>query len=465
MKTVLERIARQLFSRTSFSALAMERAEDAIVDTIGCMMAGMNDAAPQSVAAAFRDEITRDGTSLVFTGGRASRSVAALINGTAAHCLDFDDNFHPARAHASAVLVPALLSIATSSEDFSGHMLVRAYLAGLEAQSSVGFGTIPSHYNRGWHGTSTIGCIGAAAGVAVLLGLDKAQIANAMSLATSMASGPKGQFGTGAKPFHAGIAARNAVEAALLAQSGLTGRLDILERPQGFLDLFGGDEAAGWADLSWDEKHVIETRGLVTKLHPCCASTHRAIDAALDLQNQHGFSIEEIERVDTKVGRSAVDNLAYPDPSDEMQARFSMQYCLAVALSSGGLSLRDFTPQAASRPSLRVHMSKITMSSYSAEEERGVERLPHQVHISLKDGRRFSTERLHANGSIAAPPNDGQKLAKFEDCLRWAGLSTAHITHSDLKAICSGKSVRTITGNALQVLNRHSAVKPSFEAT
>ncbi|OLP45747.1 MmgE/PrpD family protein [Rhizobium oryziradicis] len=455
MTTVLEKIARQLMSRTSFSALATKRAEDAIVDTIGCMIAGMNDASPRSIATTFANEIKRDGPSLVFTGGRASRSVAALINGTAAHCLDFDDNFHPARAHASAVLVPALLSIATSSDDFSGPMLVKAYLAGLEAQASVGFGVIPSHYNRGWHGTSTIGCIGAAAGVAVLLGLDEPQIANAMSLATSMASGPKGQFGTGAKPFHAGIAARNAVEAALLAQSGLTGRLDILERPQGFLDLFGGDEATGWTNLSWDEKHIIETRGLVTKLHPCCASTHRAIDAALDLQKEHGFSIEDIQRIDTKVGRSAVDNLAYPDPSNEMQARFSMQYCLAVALTNGGLSLGDFTPQAAIRPELRCLMAKINMTSYSVEEERGVERLPHQVHISLKDGRRFSTERLHANGSIAAPSNDGQKLAKFEDCLRWAGLSTAHITHSDLKAICSGKSVRAITDNALQVLNRH----------
>lgn len=454
MTTVLEKIARQIVSRTSFSAVAIERAEDAIVDTIGCMIAGMNDAAPRSVAAAFINEINENGTSLVFTGGRASRSIAALINGTAAHCLDFDDNFHPARAHASAVLVPALLSVATSSDHFSGHMLTRAYLAGLEAQASIGFGVIPSHYNRGWHGTSTIGCIGAAAGVAVLLGLDEAQIANAMSLATSMASGPKGQFGTGAKPFHAGIAARNAVEAALLAQSGLGGRPDILERPQGFLDIFGGDEATGWADLSWDEKHVIETRGLVTKLHPCCASTHRAIDAALDLQKEHGFSIDDIEQIDTKVGRSASDNLAYPDPSDEMQARFSMQYCLAVALLSGGLSLRDFTPQAATRPSLRVHMSKITMSSYSAEKERGVERLPHQVHILLKDGRRFSTERLHANGSIAAPLNDGQKLAKFEDCLRWAGLSTAHITHSELKAICSGKSVKTVSDNTLQVFLR-----------
>ncbi len=110
-----------------------------------------------------------------FNGGRASRSIAALINGTAAHCLDFDDNFHPARAHASAVLVPALLSVATSSDEFSGHMMVRAYLAGLEAQASIGFGVIPSHYNRGWHGTSTIGCVGAAAGVAVLLGLDEAR--------------------------------------------------------------------------------------------------------------------------------------------------------------------------------------------------------------------------------------------------------------------------------------------------
>ncbi|WP_337271310.1 MmgE/PrpD family protein [Oryzifoliimicrobium ureilyticus] len=445
MTTVLEKIARQLVSRTSFSAIAIERAEDAIVDTIGCMIAGMNDSTPRSVAAAFRDEIIDGGVSLVFTGGRASRSIASLINGTAAHCLDFDDNFHPARAHASAVLVPALLSVATSSDEFSGHMLVRAYLAGLEAQASVGFGVIPSHYNHGWHGTSTIGCIGAAASVAVLLGLNEAQIANAMSLATSMASGPKGQFGTSAKPFHAGIAARNAVDAALLAETGLGGRLDILERPQGFLDLFGGNEATGWADLSWDEKHIIETRGLVTKLHPCCASTHRAIDAALDLQREYGFSIDDIEHIDTKVGRSASDNLAYPDPSDEMQARFSMQYCLAVALLNGGLSLRDFTPQAAIRPSLRVHMSKITMSSYSAEEERGVERLPHQVHISLKDGRRISTQRLHTNGSVESPLTDDQKLAKFEDCLRWAGLHDRRIPYAEFRTKFGQDSIKAIT--------------------
>lgn len=322
MATILELIAAQVLSRKTFSGIAVARARDAITDTVGCMIAGAADAAPQAVAGAFVGDIRTDGASLLVTGGRASPPLAALINATAAHCLDFDDNFHPARAHASAVLVPAMLAVATADASISGHQLVAAYLAGLEAQASVGFGVNPSHYNRGWHGTSTVGCIGAAAGVACLLGLGADRVAQAMSLAASMAAGPKGQFGTAAKPFHAGMAARNAVEAALLSRGGLTGQLDILERPQGFLDLLGGDQAAGWAGLSLDRAHVIETWGLVTKLHPCCASTHRAIDTALDLQNEHGFSLDEVISIETKVGRSALDNLAYPDPVDEMQARF-----------------------------------------------------------------------------------------------------------------------------------------------
>lgn len=118
---------------------------------------------------------------------------------------------------------------------------------------------------------------------------------------------------------------------------------------EGFLDLFGGADPTGWDALSWDESHIIETRGLVTKLHQCCASTHRAIDVSLDLKNQHGFSLDQIQHIETKVGRSAVDNLAYPEPVDEMQARFSMQYCLATALLQGGLSLSDFTSGAICR--------------------------------------------------------------------------------------------------------------------
>lgn len=433
MATVLEKIAGQIVSRTSFSPVAMARAQEAVIDTIGCMLAGAADPAPQSVARAFCANISANGASVILRDGRASPSVAALINGTAAHCLDFDDNFHPARAHASAVLVPALLSIATADATISGRQFLRAYLAGLEAQAAVGFGVNPSHYNRGWHGTSTVGCIGTAAGVAALLNLNAMGIARAMSIATSFAAGPKGQFGTSAKPLHAGMAARNAVEAALLAQAGMSGRLDILERPQGFLDLFGGEASAGWQALSAGDSHVIETHGLVTKRHPCCASTHRAIDAALDLQIEYGFSLDDVLSVETKVGRSAVDNLAYPDPVDEMQARFSMQYCLATALHQGRLSLTDFTTTAILRPEIRRHMPKISMSAYSAAEEHGTERLPHQVSVNLRDGRSLKTERLHATGSTAMPLTDADRRSKFADCLRWAGLKTEETHGAFLK--------------------------------
>ncbi|MFS8144680.1 MmgE/PrpD family protein [Rhizobium sp. BR 249] len=432
MATILQKIAEQVLSRTTFSSLAMDRARDAAVDTIGCMIAGRNDESVAALTRAFDREIAQGGEARLVTGGSASASLAALINATAAHALDFDDNFHPARAHASAVLVPALLAVLTSGAVTSGRRFLESYLAGLEAQAAIGLGVNPSHYNRGWHATATVGGIGAAAGVARLLGAGKEVTAAAMSLATSFACGPKGQFGTTAKPLHAGIAARNAVDAVRMALAGMSGRPDILERRQGFLDLFGGDEAHGWEGLTFDETHIIESRGLVTKRHPCCASTHRAIDALLDLKQEHALAADDIVRIETKVGISAARNLAYPTPADEMQARFSMQYCLATAFLKGSLSLSDFTRQEIQRPEIREFMPRIEMQSYSPEEEKGVERLPHVVTVTTRNGRIYSKSRLHAKGSIEAPMSDGEREVKFMDCLRWAN---RHASEADFQRL------------------------------
>lgn len=422
MTSLLPEIARRLSLRTTFSETAMEHARDAVIDTLGCMIAGASDPAVQAVAGAFGAELSNGGDCWLVIGGAAPSSLAALANGTAAHALDFDDNFHPARAHASAVLVPALLAVAGAA--VSGRHFLEAYLTGLEAQAAVGFGVNPSHYNRGWHGTSSVGTIGAAAGVARLLGAGIEQTAQAMSLAISMACGPKGQFGTPAKPLHAGISARNAVEAARLALAGSAGRLDILERPQGFLDLFGGDEPRGWADWHPEDTHVIETRGLVTKRHPCCASTHRAIDALLDLKREHGLTAADIARIETKVGLSAVRNLVYRDPENGMQARFSMHYCLATALVNDGLSLKDFEPSVLHHPQTKALMGRIEMTSYTAEEEHGHERLPHLITVTLKNGSVLRHARLHAKGSREDALDEDQRRRKFADCLEWGGYRT-----------------------------------------
>ncbi|MGL4965236.1 MAG: MmgE/PrpD family protein [Inquilinus sp.] len=418
MVSIIEAIARWSRSGVEFSDLARLRARHAIADTIGCMLAGAGDPSVQAVQAAFAGSITDGPRCTVVGGGQAAESLSALVNGTAAHALDYDDNFRPACSHASAVLVPALLGVALP-RGATGRALVDAYLVGLEAQAAVGRGVNPSHYTAGWHSTSTVGCIGTAAGVAWLRGLDEAGIARAMSLAVSMAAGVKGQFGTPAKPLHAGLAARNAVEAAALAECGMTGRTDILEAPQGFRELFGGPEAAGWDAVVVGAPHVIESEGLMPKRHPCCGSTHNAVDIVLDLKAAHGFAAAEVVAVETLVGIVNQRNLAYPDPTDEMQARFSMQYCVALALLKDRLELSDFTAAAVAAGPVRALLPRITMASHSAEAERAAGRpLPHRVTIRLADGRVLSGERGEAKGTIADPFDDADLRAKFADCCR-----------------------------------------------
>jgi 2-methylcitrate dehydratase PrpD len=299
-------------------------------------------------------------------------------------------------------------------------MLVDAYLVGLQAQAFVGSGVAGSHYTAGWHGTSTVGSIGTAAGVAKLLGLDAAGIARALSLGASMASGTKGQFGTPVKPFHAGMAARNAVEAALLAAEGLRGRLDILEGEQGFLEMFGGSRPVGYStdEITATREHTIETVGVMPKMHPCCGSTHLIVDAVLDLMQEEKFEPDAVVSAECHVGIANYRNLAYPEPKDEMQARFSMQYCLGLALRRKTLSLSDFTPAEVEVFATDSLLPKISMTHYSTEEEAAAKsHLPHKLKITLANGTVLETQRAAARGGLVDPFSDGARRAKIEDCL------------------------------------------------
>jgi 2-methylcitrate dehydratase PrpD len=417
MTSAIETIAEWSHSASAFSPLARRRAIDAIADTIGCMVAGVDDFSTQAVRRAAAAQISAAGESPVIGGGRATAAIAALVNGTAAHALDYDDNFHPAISHASAVLVPALLAAAWPRK-ISGRALVDAYLVGLEAQAAIGFGVNPSHYTIGWHATSTCGAIGTAAGVCRLIGLDGAATARAMSMAVSLACGIKGQFGTPAKPFHAGMAARNAVEAAALGSAGMTGRLDILETAQGFRELFGGPDAKGWDGLKLGQPLAIESHGLVPKRHPCCGSTHYVLDMVLELRTKHGFGAGDVAALDCLIGIANARNLSYPEPEDEMQARFSMPYCVALALSQDRLSVSDFTAAMIGRPQIRRLLTLTTMTARTREEELAAKggRLPHRVMIRLNDGTELKAERIYAKGSILDPFDDADRVAKFVDC-------------------------------------------------
>lgn len=403
--TVIETIAAWCAREPRFSANARRLAHDAISDTLACLCAGRRDFSTLAVKQAWKYD------------AHSPAAVMALVNATAAHAIDYDDNFGPGMSHASAVLVPALLAVALE-QNASGEDLVKAYLIGLQAQAFVGDVVSPSHYTAGWHGTSTIGCIGTAAGVAWLKGLDEDGIARTLSIAVSQASGMKGQFGTPLKPFHAGMAARNAVEAAQLAATGMSGRLDILEGEMGFCELFAGagfsaEKVQAWAAT---DRHIIETVGVMPKKHPCCGSTHRVLDAIADLQAQHAFVAKDVESVNCKVGISNRRNLAYTAPENEMQARFSMNYCIARMLEAGSLSVADFTPDRVSVQACHPLMTRITMQSWQPEEEAEAVNLPHLVTVTLLDGRVLRHQRLSAKGSLSEPFSEQERREKFADC-------------------------------------------------
>ncbi|MCW0001527.1 MmgE/PrpD family protein [Pararhizobium sp. YC-54] len=411
-ETTITAIANWAASTKDFSALSVKRAQEAISDTVGCVIAGASD--PTTV---MLRQAVGEGVGYSAVGGQVGvPGHAALVNATSAHVLDFDDTFRPLMGHASAVLVPALLAVA-EHRTVSGRDLIMGYLVGLEAQGRLGAGMNPDHYAAGWHATATIGVIGAAVGVARMLRLECAEMASSMSLACSMASGIKGQFGTHAKPLHAGLCARNAVEAVMMAKCGLSGRHDIIEHRFGFQRLYAGRGVSG-ANISkgLGGPHMIETTGLTPKRFPCCAATHKILDMVLDLKNAHDLDSSKVLSVETFVGRINAGNLPYKIPSNEIQAKFSMNFCVALAIVKGNIKISDFSSESLESPDIRRLMPLVEMHSSTLEDESGINDLPHKVSIRMDDGRLLTAERRQQKGTVHEPFDKLVRDQKFHDC-------------------------------------------------
>ena len=431
-QTVSQRLAHWAANvSTEHTPAARSAAKHAILDAIGCMVAGAGDEG----AAMVRKAMDGMGTGDSIVAGRLAKmssSYAALANGMATHALDFDDTFMEAVTHASGSLVPALLALGDEI-DASGDAIVDAYIVGLEIHGALGLAMNRSHYEAGYHATATLGVIGTAAACARLLGLDEARFAQAINLAFSSSAGTKVQFGSMAKPLHAGLAAKNAIEAAKLAAAGVEGHVAALDGPMGMMELYGGDNPPGWekAFAQLGDPLAIERRGLSVKRFPCCAATHRALDCLIELKEQHGFTADDVSHIDAQVRAGHVQNLRYADPQSEFEARFSMQYCLAVALTSGTVSLSDFTPSAVERPEVRALFPMIEMRAHDIEGESEADPIPSFVTVTLKDGRTFETRQDFQKGDPANPLNDAERQSKFMDCC------TGFLPDADIKALQS----------------------------
>ena len=423
---------------------ARQRAAAAICDTAGVILAGAREPAAPMVQQMVVEE-SRGECRVLGTAATAGPAGAALANGVAAHALDFDDMCFVSLAHPSCALVPAILA-AGEIGHVPGAALLDAYVIGFEVECRLGIVMNPRHYHeRGWHCTSTIGTLGAAAAAARVLGLSADQTRFALGVAASAASGLKENMGSMVKPLHAGMAARNGVMAARLAARGFTASADALDGPQGFLAAMDSqhltlDPAAADLGVRWE---ILET-GITVKLYPSCAATHPPLDALLDLKREAGFTHEHVESIDVEVDSMTPRLLLYERPTTGLEAKFSMPFCAAAALVMGHPGVDTFEPRAIDDRAVQALMPRVRMRvnpafDAAAPLSRAI------VTVALRDGRVLTRAADGARGYPGRLSSD-ELAAKFAACASAALSPTAsQAAWSGLQKIEQMADVRQLT--------------------
>jgi 2-methylcitrate dehydratase PrpD len=445
----VETIARFVVN-TAISEGTLERARAraamAFVDTCGVMLAGAGEPAAriaQSMAA-------EDGVGqcrVVGTSIATSPTLAAFANGVAAHALDYDDMCFVSLAHPSCVLVPAILA-AGELTGADARTLLDAYVVGFEIECRLGLVMNPRHYHqRGWHCTSSIGTLGAAAAVARVLGLDAPATRHALGIAASSACGLKENMGSMVKPLHAGMAARNGVTAAQLATRGFTASPHAIDGPQGYLAAMDSEHRsldAAVADLGtrWE----INETGVTVKLYPSCAATHPPLDALTEIVRRERFTPDQVAAIDVDVDSMTPRLLIHPNPSTGLEAKFSMPFCAAAAVVFPRIGIDTFTPESIRHPDVQALMPRVSLRAHAAFDS-AAPLSQARVTVRLRDGREWSQ---HADGARGYPGRltDEELSAKFADCARTLGASAARDAWNALTAWLAGTQsgdVRVVT--------------------
>lgn len=389
----------------------------AFADTVGVALAGAD--APYLDALEEVLEIDKAPGQVTLwgrNGRRASVLHAGLVNGTAAHALDFDDCSTTMGGHPSAPVVPVVLGLAEAFDLNAGKAL-EAWIAGVEVETRLARGLLPHHYEKGWHPTATLGVFGATTAACRMLELDEEQTANALALTVSMASGLKSNFGTPVKPLHVGQAAHNGIMAALVTQRGISASAEAFESTYGFFNLFNG---AGTYDADaildgWDGSLEVLQPGIAIKQHPCCGSAHSAIDAALKIVAREGLlEADAIEKIETSTHERRLAHTNRPEPRSGLDAKFSVQFLTAKALTTGHIRLADFEDASFLTPTLAGLLPRVRSTSHQqADAYRG------EVRVTMKDGRVFEDSASTNFGrGPANPMSDAELGEKFADCAR-----------------------------------------------
>lgn len=417
----LTRIIGEFVSDLRFAAIppaAVHSVCHGFTDAAACMIAGRG--AP--VVAAIRSVVGEAETGaarLLFSAARATAPLAALVNGTAAHALDYDDigiGAHP--AHPSAVMVPAILAEAEMLGS-NGRDMITAYVAGYEVWGDLARRDANPHHVKGWHPTGMFGALAAAAACARLRGLDGAHAAHAVGIAAAQASGLVGNFGSMAKPFQAGHPAQIGVFSARLAAAGMTASRDVLERRDGFLHAVS---PRGVVDVEspaiFGREWWMLRNGLGFKLFPMCYGAHRSLDGMLQLVAEHDLTPGQVAGIDVDMSPNQQINLVNHDPQTGNEAKFSEQFAMAMAIIARRATMAELTDEFVQRADVRALMRKVRITTIAAVgDDRPTTPPNDRISVTLRDGRVLQRWLDHPRGHAKSPLMGDELWSKFADCI------------------------------------------------
>jgi 2-methylcitrate dehydratase PrpD len=385
-----------------------------LVDCAGLMVAGRNEDYVRAAVAASDSE---GPCTAIGHAGRFAPADAMLIGGTAVHGEDFDDTFEGTPVHVGAVMVPALLA-AAEARRLDGAAVLRGMAVGSELICRLALVAPTAMHRQGFHPTAICGAFGAAAGVSAALGLTAHQIASAIGIVGSMASGIIEYLaeGTWTKRMHPGWAAQAGWRAARLAENGFLGPRTVFEGQHGAFHAFAVREIApDFSHLSsgWGERS--EAANLALKPYACGTMIQPFIDCALALQPEIG-DLDAIERVTAKVGEGTVHRLWEPRaekiaPSTPYSAKFSVPFCVATAFLDRAAGLEQFTEAAIADGRKRDLAAKVVYEIDPANEY--PRNYTGEIVVTLKDGRALDAAQPHLRGGRRAPLGDEELDAKF----------------------------------------------------
>jgi len=384
----------------------------ALVDWYGATVAG----SVLDPARALRQAIdfAPGGGSSVFVGagGRTDPRTAALVNGTASHTVEMDDIFREGVYHPGSPTVAAALAAAQHGHATGGDLL-RAIAIGYEIGDRIAAAIQPAHY-RYWHTTGTVGTIGAAAAVAELLRLPADSFAHALATATTNAAGLQQAFRSESmsKPLHAGHAADAGLVAAYAASEGFTGVLDILEGESGFGAAMS--EVPDWESAVANLGRPWGITQPTVKFHACCGHTFAAIDAALELRAE-GVRFDDVAAVSIETYTTATKVAGYADPATVFEAKFSLAYCVAVALQTGSVRLAAFAPDKLADPALCRLVGATSVAAEPAFDTDFPSKRQARVTVELADGTTRSFLRHTRKGDPDDPLTADELRQKFID--------------------------------------------------